>query len=194
MTLPSIPRRAVLLGALLAVVLGPAGTAAAQTDTTSQTPPPTTTTPAPTPEPEPEPAPPPPPPPPEETPEDSPAPGEYVETLPTGSGSSPTSPQTPSGTAPSTITPTEATSVDDEVVATAKKKAKKQQAKKEADKNKREHVQSETPVDTRPSVPAAPASTDVGNSARFVWLGLALLAITGGIVSTAIARRRRVVT
>ena len=189
------PHLSALLCALLAGALLWCGAAAAQTDTTAQTPTTTETTPTPAPEPEPEPTPPPPPPPPPpEEPEDSPAPGEYVESLPTGGGSSPTSPQTPSGPAPSTITPTEATTGDEETLAAAKKKAKKRQAKKKADKNKRERIQSETPVDTRPSVPAAPASNDVGNSARFVWLGLVLLAITGGIVSTAIARRRRVVT
>ena len=188
------PHLSALLCALLVGALIWCVPVVAQTDTTAQTPTTMETTPTPAPEPEPEPAPPPPPPPPPEEPEDSPAPGEYVESLPTGGGSSPTSPQTPSGPAPSTITPTEATTVDEEALATAKKKAKKRQAKKKADKNKRERVQSETPVDTQPTVPAAPASNDVGNSARFVWLGLALLAITGGIVSTAIARRRRVVT
>ncbi len=187
------------LPALLAVVTAYALTlgalpAVAQTDTTTtqqaptETTPtettPTETTPEPAPEPEPEP-----------TPEPTAAPNEYTEAIPTGSGSAPTSPQSPAHTGsgqPSTITSTDDLSGEDNTAATGPAKDKKKHASKKNDKKKpHERVVSETPATDGPSVPAAPAASDVGDSARLLWLGLALLMITGGIVSTALARRRR---
>jgi hypothetical protein len=192
MSLP-IPHRLSLVAALLLVCgLLWCGTAAAQTETTTtESPSPAQTEPAPAPEPEPEPVPPPPPPPTptDTTPESSPAPGEYVESVPTGSGASPTSPQG-GGSPSSATTPTESDPTKEAVAPAVKNKAKKHHAEK-THKRQGERIGAETPTPRGPSVPAAPVATDVGNSARFLWLGLALLMITGGIVSTALARRRR---
>jgi hypothetical protein len=182
MSSPTTSRRTV--PALLAIVMAYALTlgalpAAAQTDTTTTQAPTETTTPEPAPEPE---------------PEQTAAPNEYSESVPTGSGTAPTSPQGPTHTGtgqPSTIVSTEDLSADDGA-ATGAGQDKKKHAAKNADKKKpHERVTSETPAPAGPSVPATPASSDVGDSARLLWLGLALLMITGGIVSTALARRRR---
>jgi hypothetical protein len=199
MSSPTTSRRTV--PALLAIVMAYALTlgalpAAAQTDTTTTQAPtettptettPTETTPTETTPTEttPEPAP---------EPEQTAAPNEYSESVPTGSGTAPTSPQGPTHTGtgqPSTIVSTEDLSADDGA-ATGAGKDKKKHAAKNADKKKpHERVTSETPAPAGLSVPATPASSDVGDSARLLWLGLALLMITGGIVSTALARRRR---
>ncbi len=174
---------AATLCVLFAVASGAAyaQTTPAQTTTTTQTTP-TETTPTTT-----ETTPPP------ETTDPTSAPNEYVESVPTGGGSAP-APQNPAPAPAAPVTPTggvtqstQSTTGAGETTSTPKVHRK---IRRSADLGDPVHMTSSPQAQAPRSVAVTPASADPGEPPSPFLLGIALLLITGVVLSTAVARRQ----
>jgi hypothetical protein len=144
------------------------------TTTPAQTTTPTETTPAP------------------ESPEPTSAPNEYVESIPTGGGQAPATDQR---AAPAPATPANPSGTTSAETPTAPRPKKKAHGKKHTGAHQRRHRhQAEAPAPAAPALPSTPAAAEAGEPADPLLLGLALLAITVGVLSTAVARRQGVGT
>jgi hypothetical protein len=150
-----------------------------ETTPTETTPAPTTTAPAPA------------------SPEETSSTNEYVESVPTGGGQAPAS-HAPETVAPARAAPAPAAKSPSSSRDTTPKaegstpKPKRAHRKKEArtQKRRQRHHEPAAPRETRPVVSAPAAATTEGEPANPLLLGLALLAITVAVLSTAVARRQ----
>jgi hypothetical protein len=135
-----------------------------------------------------------------ESPEPTSAPNEYVESIPTGGGQAPATqqqkPVVPAPVAPAPATPAtpSGTTTSDETPSAAPPKKKARRRPHRSAHQRRHRRPAETPAPAGPAVPSTPAAAEAGEPADPLLLGLALLAITVGVLSTAVARRQGVGT
>ena len=128
------------------------------------------------------------------------APNEYVESLPTGGGQTPASnakgtvapaPATPAPAPATPAAPTDTTTNSETPRAPTRERANRK--KHNRPHRRRERHRPAQPLETTPPrVASAPAATTTvaGEPANPLLLGLALLAITAGVLGTAVLRRQ----
>jgi hypothetical protein len=129
--------------------------------------------------------------PPPETTDPTSAPNEYVESVPTGGGSAPASQNpAPAPAAPATPTDgvTQSTQPTGGTDETSTPKAHRK-IRRSADLGDPVHVTATPHAQAPRSVPVTPTSADPGEPPSPFLLGIALLLITGVVLSTAVARR-----
>jgi hypothetical protein len=133
-----------------------------------------------------------------ESPEPTSAPNEYVESVPTGGGQAPASqgqnaapaPVAPAPAPAAPATPSDTpTSSDTSSTPPQRKTHRKQHSHAQEPRHPRHEV---ARAPAPPPVARTPVASDAGEPASPLLLGLALLAITVGVLSTAVTRRQGV--